>query len=91
MAVELKNAANRYELLEKGNQVNLADLKKALDAAKETRSEIRDAQEELRQAREIMAGNPYLLRMKFLDPKYAPLDRCWGAADAVCGSGKKYG
>ena len=43
MAVELKNATNRYELLEKENQANSADLKKALDAAKETQSEIRDA------------------------------------------------
>ena len=75
MVVELKNAAARYELLEKDNKANSAALKKALDAAKETRSEIRDAQEELRQAREIASGNPYLLRMKFLDPKYAPLDR----------------
>ena len=33
MAVELKNAAERYELLEKENQVNSADLKKALDSA----------------------------------------------------------
>ena len=82
MDVELKNAAGRYELLEKENQANSADLKKALDAAKETRSKIRDAQEELRQAREIMAGSPFLLRMKFLDPKYAPLDRRWSPADA---------
>ena len=74
MAVELKNAANRYELLEKENRVNSADLNKALNAAKEMRTEIRDAREELRQAEEIAAGNPYLLRMKFLDPKYAPLD-----------------
>ena len=36
MAVELKNAADLYELLEKENQANSADLKKALDAAKET-------------------------------------------------------
>ena len=62
--------------------MNLADLKKALDAAKETRSKIRDAQEELRQAGEIAAGNPYLLRMKFLDPKYAPLYRRWSPGDA---------
>ena len=47
IAVELENAANRYEFLEKENQANKADLKKALDAAKETRSEIRDAREEL--------------------------------------------
>ena len=82
ITVELKNAVDRYELLEKENKANSADLKKALDAAKETRSEIRDAREELRQAREIAAGNPYLLQMKFLDPKYAPLDRCWSPADA---------
>ena len=82
MAVELKNAADQYELLEKENQANLADRKMALDAAKETRSKIRDAQEELRQAGEIAAGNPYLLWMKVLDPKYAPLDRCWSPADA---------
>ena len=74
MAVELENAANSYELLEKENQVNKADMKKALDAAKETHSDIRDGREELRQAGEIAAGNPYLLRMKFLYPKSAPLD-----------------
>ena len=45
------------------------------------RSDIRDAREELRQAGEIAAGNPYLLRMKFLDPKYAPLDKLWSATD----------
>ena len=47
MAVELENAANRSELLEKENHANKADLKKALDAAKETRSDLRDAREEL--------------------------------------------
>ena len=60
----------------------MADLKKALDAAKETHSDLRDAREELRQAREIAVGNPYLLRMKFLDPKYAPMDRRWSPGDA---------
>ena len=82
MAVELKNVVDRYELLEKENQVNLADLNKALNTAKEMRTEIRDVREELRQAGEITAGSHYLLRMKFLDPKYAPLDRCWSPADA---------
>ena len=81
MAVELKNTAGLYELLEKENQAKSADLKKALDAAKETRSKIRDAREELRQAGDIMAGSPSLLRMKFLDPKYTALDRLWSAAD----------
>ena len=82
MAVELKNAANRYELLEKENQANSADLKKALDASKEMRSEIRGIREELREAGDITAGRPFLLRMKFGDPKYAPLDQLWSAADA---------
>ena len=81
MAVELRDAAGRYEVLEKENQAKASDLKKALHSAKETRSQIRDAREELRQAGEIAAGNPYLLRIKFLDPKYAPLDKLWSAED----------
>ena len=74
MATELEDAANRRELLEKENQAKAADLKKTLEAAKETRSEMRGIREELREARNIVAGKPYLLRMKFVDPKYAPLD-----------------
>lgn len=74
MAVELKDAASRYELIEKESQMKAADLKKALDAAKETRSEVRAVREELRQAGNIAAASSYLLRMKFGDPKYAPLD-----------------
>ena len=34
--MELRDAAGRYELLEKENQAKAADLKKALDSAKET-------------------------------------------------------
>ena len=45
MAVELKDAANHYELLEKDSQARAADLKKALEAAKETRSEMRGIRE----------------------------------------------
>ena len=59
-----------------------ADLKKAMEAAKENRSKIRVVKEELRQAGDITAGKPFLLRMKFGDPKYAPLDQLWSAADA---------
>ena len=82
MATELEDAANRRELLEKENQAKAADLKKALEAAKETRSEMRGIREELREAGDITAGRPFLLRMKFGDPKYAPLDQLWSAADA---------
>ena len=74
MAVELKNAADRYVLLEKENKASSAELEKARNAAKEMRTEIRSMREELQQADKIVAGGSYLLRTKFLDPKYAPLD-----------------
>ena len=57
-------------------------MKKALEAAKETRSEIRGIREELREAGDITAGRPFLLGMKFGDLKYAPLDQLWSATDA---------
>ena len=41
MATEREDAANRRELLEKENQAKAAGLKKALEAAKETRSGMR--------------------------------------------------
>ena len=51
-------------------------------AAKEARSKIRATKEELNQAVYIMFGKPFLLRTKFGDLKYAPLDRLWSSADA---------
>ena len=62
MAVELKDAAGRYELLEKESQAKAADLKKALEAATETRSEMRGVREELREAGDIAAGGPLCCR-----------------------------
>ena len=59
-----------------------ADLEKAMVAAKEARSKIRAAKEELRQAGDIAAGKPFLLRTKFGDPKYALLDQLWSSSDA---------
>src|SRR3954468_11447433 len=82
MAVELKNAADRCKLLEKEDQATRTDLEKAMMAAKDTRSAMRAMKEELRQAGDIAAGTPFMLRMKFGDPKYAPLDRLWSSADA---------
>lgn len=43
---------------------------------------MRGIREELYEAGDIVAGKPYLLRMKFGYPKYAPLDQLWSAADA---------
>ena len=82
MAEELKNAADRYVLLEKENKASSAELDKALNAARQMRTEIRGMREELQQADKIVAGGSYLLRTKFLDPKYAPLAGRWGPADA---------
>ena len=82
MAIELKDAAGWYELLEKESQAKAAELKEAMEAAKETRSQIRAVKEELRQAGDIAAGKPFLLRTRFGDPKYAPLDKLWSSADA---------
>ena len=59
-----------------------ADLEKARVVAKEARSKIRAAKEELRQAGDITARKPFLLRTKFGDPKYALLDQLWSSADA---------
>ena len=47
MAEELKNAADRYELLEKENKASSAELDNARNAAKEMRTEIRSMREEL--------------------------------------------
>ncbi|XBH72698.1 hypothetical protein VPH35_099931 [Triticum aestivum] len=82
MAVELKDAVDRYELLEKESQMKTADLEKATVAAKEARSKIRAEKEELRQAGDIAARKPFLLRTKFGDPKYALLDQLWSSANA---------
>src|SRR3954471_2522179 len=81
MAVELKNAADRCKLLEKEDQAKRTNLEKATMAAKDTRSAMRAMKEELRQAGDVAAGKPFMLRMKFRDPKYAPLDRLWSSAD----------
>ena len=79
MAVKLKNATDRCKLLEKEDRAEQTDLEKAVSDAKDARSAMRAMKEELRQAGEIAAGKPFMLRMKFGDPKYAPLDRQWSA------------
>ena len=80
--MELKNAADRYELLEKENKASSANLNKPRNATKEVRTEVRGVREELQQVGKIAAGGSYLPRTKFLDPKYAPLDGRWSPADA---------
>ena len=49
MSLELKNATSRCELLEQENEAKTAELDKALQEAREARSESRAAREEVRQ------------------------------------------
>ena len=81
-ARELKDATVRCEFLEKDNKAKTADLDKALQEAREARTESRAAREEIRQAGEIVAGKPFLLQTRFGDPKYAPLNQMWSSPDA---------
>ena len=83
MALELKDATSQCEFLEKDNKTRAADLDKALQEAREAWSESREAREEIRQAGEIAAGKPFVLRSKFSDPKYAPLNQMWSSPDAL--------
>ena len=82
MAVELKDIADRCRVLERENQAKATDLEKAAAADKDTHSAMRAKKEELREAGDITAGKPFMLRRKFGDPRYAPLDRLWSSADA---------
>ena len=81
MAIELKDIADRCRVLEKENRAKATDLEKATAADKDTRSAMRAKKEELREAGDIAAGKPFMLRRKFGDPRYAPLDRLWSSED----------
>lgn len=82
MAVELKYTADRCRVLEKEKQAKATELEKATAADKDTRSAMRAKKEELQEAGDIAAGKPFMLRRKFGDPRYAPLDRLWSSTDA---------
>ena len=81
MALKLKDATDRCEVLEGERRVEQEGLKKAAAEVKDARSEMRAMKEELRQAGDIAAGKPFLLRRKFTDPKYAQLGQLCGAED----------
>ena len=81
MDVKLKDATDRYEVLERERRAEQEDLKKAAAEAKDACCAMRAMKEELRQAGDIAAGKPFLLRRKFTDPKYAQLGQLWGAED----------
>src|SRR3954464_2120018 len=77
----LKSATDRCKLLEEEGRTRKTDLEKAVSDAKDARSGMRAAREELRQAGLFADGKPFPLRRKFCDPKFAPLDRAWSVED----------
>ena len=81
MAAKLQVATNRREVLERERRAEQEDLKKDDAEAKDARSAMRAMKEELRQVGDIVAGKPFMLRRKFMDPKYAQLGRLCNAED----------
>ena len=79
--MKVKDATDRNEALEKERLSEREDLKKATAEAKDARSALRAMKEELRQAGEIVAGKPFLLRHRFMDGKYAQFERLWSPED----------
>ena len=61
MEQELQDAASKCEALEEKNKAQAVNLTKALQEAKEARTESRAAREENKQAEQIAAGKPFLL------------------------------
>ena len=64
MAVKLKDIADRCRFLEEENRAKATNLEKATMATKDTRSEMRAKKEELHEAKDIVAGKPFMLRRK---------------------------
>ena len=62
---ELKDTTGKCEALEEKSTTQASDLAKALQEAKEARTEARCAREEIRQAEQIAAGKPFLLQSIF--------------------------
>ena len=81
IAIELKAAVDRCRALEKENQAKASDLEKVAATKKDLRSVMRAKKEELQEAGDIVAGKSFMLRRKFGDPRYAPLDRLWSSED----------
>src|SRR3954469_876301 len=80
---KLKSSVDRCKLLEEEGRTRQTDLEKAVSNAKDARSGMRAAREELRQSGLIADGKPFSLRRKFCDPKFAPLDGAWSVEDTA--------
>ena len=63
MEQALQDAANKCEALEESNKTQASELTKALQEAKEARTESWAAREEIKQAEQIAAGKPFFYRV----------------------------
>ena len=81
LAVKLKDATDRNEALEKERLSEREDLGKATAEVKDAHSAMQAIKEELRQAGDIVAGKPFLLRRRFMDQKYAQFSQLWSPED----------
>ena len=81
VTLSLENATGCCKFLEKENKALMAELDKARQEAREAQSESRALHEEVRQAKEILDGKPFLLKTKFGDPDYAQLNQVWSSSD----------
>ena len=81
MTLVLESATGRCKFLEKENKALTAELGKARQEAREARSDSKALHEEVRQAKEILAGKPFLLQTKFGDQDYAQLKQVWSSLD----------
>ena len=79
---ELKDAIGKCEALEEKTTTQVAEHAKALQKAKEARTESRGAREEIRRAEQIAAGKPFLLQSIFAGKVHAFLTRLWSSPDA---------
>ena len=81
---ELKDAASKCKALEEKSKAQAVNLTKALQEAKEARTEPRVACEEIKKAGQIAAGKPFLLQSIFGGQRYTLLNRLWSSPDAFC-------
>jgi chromosome segregation ATPase len=78
--VELQDAAEKLEALEKGEEEQSSRLSKAEKELQEARTDARGVREELRQAAQIANGKKYLVQSVFGGNRFPLLTRVWRSA-----------
>ena len=79
---DLKDAINKCEALEETSSAQKIELAKALQDAQEAHIEARNAREEIRQPKRIVASKVFHLQSIFGGQRYALLTQVWSSPDA---------